>query len=314
MVWNLVAKETANGDTVVSPTDYTWYQSATTIHMDAFGDYSFSMTSVRVVNANNGIGANNTPPATEMLQSNWYLCERSYHGAAVKSGSFMAGTLVSSALTPLQNTTVPANATAGGTLMSESFVTYRANSTGNEYTVGNYPFQRLYQFLQTTLDNRFGLFDNASTLDFGSVNILPMGYYLNLTDLAAMTSNIAEGITAQMRNTLPVGDNGNLTLFEGDAFIAETYIRVRWPWVILALLEVVVAALLLIATILVTRGQPLLKSSVMALLVHGLDGWDVGEAKAGRLDTEKDLERRSRSMTAVFGLDDNGWLRFTRTS
>ncbi|KAK8090498.1 hypothetical protein PG994_000003 [Apiospora phragmitis] len=280
MEWHLTARPGRDGKMQATPVDYTWYRS---------------------------------PPPTEMLQSNWYLCEQTHRGAGIDSGKLSPGSVVSELLTPLRNRTVPADTREGGTLYDENFITYHANSSGHEYITGSYQFSRLYEFLKPALDNRFGLFDNASHVESGGSlgELLPLGYYMNLTDHAAMTGHIADGISAQMRSKSP-GDNNNLTMLDGSAFRAETYIHVRWPWFILALVEVVAATLLVASTIFITRGQPLLKSSVMALLLHGLDGWEE-EGKAGSLETEKDLEERSRAMTGRLCEDDNGWLRFAKT-
>ncbi|KAK8059968.1 hypothetical protein PG996_009898, partial [Apiospora saccharicola] len=314
MDWNLSARNKTNGELMILPADYTWYQSRCTIHTDGFGHHTLSLTSVKVDNANNGISGKDKPPPTEMLQSDWYLCERTHRGAGVESGRLVPGTVEEEPLTPIRNRTATATKEFGGTLFDESFVTYRASRTGREYTTGNYPFGRVYEFLQTVLDNRFGLADNATRIDSGGAlgGLLPLGYYMNLTDHAAMTGSIADGLSAQMRSQSP-GDNGNLTMLEGAAFRAETYIHVRWPWFLLALVEVVAAALLVTVTIFITRGEPLLKSSVMALLLHGLDGWGE-DGRSGRLETERELDKRSKTMTAKLCEDDNGWLRFANVS
>ncbi|KAK7927503.1 hypothetical protein PG985_004501 [Apiospora marii] len=315
MEWNLTLRNGTNGKPTVVPTDYTWFRSRTSIHTDSFGHHTLSLTSVKVANANNGISGKDKPPPTEMLQSDWYLCERTHRGATVDSGRLVPGTVVEEPLTPLRNRTViGATELNRGTMFDESFVTYRANASGREYTTGNYALQRVYEFLQTVLDNRFGLYDNATRVERGGKlgELLPMGYYMNLTDHAAMTGSIADGISAQMRSRGP-GDNNNLTMLSGSAFRSETYIRVRWPWFLLALVEVVAAAVLVTATIFITRGEPLLKSSVMALLLHGLDGWGE-DGRSGRLETEKDLDARSKAMKAQLCEDDNGWLRFANTS
>ncbi|KAK7956545.1 uncharacterized protein PG986_005767 [Apiospora aurea] len=319
MKWNLAAKPGPDGKMQAYPADWTWYQAKSTIHTDKFGHQTLSMTSVKMLDGNDSPVDGKTPPPTEMLQSEWSLCEHTHHGATVDSGRLTPGRVVSAPLMPLRNTTVPASDRGAGPggLYDESFVTYRTGdgaTTGREYTVGQYQFSRLYAFLKSALDNRFGLFDNATRVESGGSlgTLLPMGYYMNLTDHATLTGRIAEGVSAQMRSKTPAGDNDDLTMLEGAALRAETYIHARWPWVLLALIEVVAAAVLVTATIFITRGQPLLKSSVMALLLHGLDGWEE-EGKAGSLETEKDLEERSKGMTARLCEDDNGWLRFSKS-
>ncbi|KAK8127959.1 c6 and c2h2 transcription factor [Apiospora sp. TS-2023a] len=297
MDWNLTARNGTDGKLKAFPVDYTWYQSRCTIHTDGFGHHTLSLTSVKVDNANNGISGKDKPPPTEMLQSNWYLCERTHRGAGVESGRLVPGTVVEEALTPIRNKTAIATKEFGGTLFDESFVTYRANSSGREYTTGNYPFQRVYEFLQTRR---------------GAGRAAAHGLLHEPDGPRRHDGQHRRRALGPDAEPLP-GDNGNLTMLEGSAFRAETYIHVRWPWFLLALVEVVAAALLVTVTIFITRGEPLLKSSVMALLLHGLDGWGE-DGRSGSLETERDLDKRSKRMTAKLCEDDNGWLRFANAS
>lgn len=308
MTWSVTDP---NGDGKQSVSDFTWFRSATTTHTDEIGGKSLSMTSVRVRNTQDSLSDDGPAPPTEMLQSNWYLCQHTYEGAVIDSGTLVPGRASSEPLVAVRNRTIPASKT--GYLYDENIITYRADSTGLEYTTVTFPLDRIYGFLTKALENRFGLYGNASYVDSGNNDILALGYYLNITDLNSMTENLAQGISAQMRGKSP-GDNKNLTMFAGDAFAVETYIRVRWQWMMLPLVEVVLAALLLAVTIFETRAGPLLKSSVTAFLLHGLDGWDTADVKAGSLETSDDLKRRSRTMIAAFAEDEDGWLRFAKQS
>lgn len=298
-----------NGDGKQRISEFTWFRSATTTHTDEIGGMNLSMTSVRVRNTEDSPSDGGLAPPTEMLQSNWYLCQQTYEETVIDSGTLLPGKVSSEPLVPVRNRTIPASKT--GYLYDENIITYRSGSTGLEYTTVTFPLDRIYQFLTKALENRFGLYGNASYVDSGNNDILALGYYLNITDLKSMTDNLAGGISAQMRGRSP-GDNKNLTMFGGDAFAVETYIRVRWQWMMLPLVEVVFAALLLAATIFETRAGPLLKSSVTAFFLHGLDGWDAADVRAGGLETSDDLDRRSRAMTAAFAEDEDGWLRFAK--
>ncbi|KKY32579.1 hypothetical protein UCDDA912_g07473 [Diaporthe ampelina] len=300
-----------NGDGKQRISEFTWFRSAATTHTDEIGGKSFSMTSVRVRNTEDSPSDGGLAPPTEMLQSNWYLCQQTYEEAVIDSGTLLPGKVSSEPLVPVRNRTIPASKT--GYLYDENIITYRADSTGLEYTTVAFPLDRIYKFLTKALENRFGLYGNASYVDSGNNDILALGYYLNITDLKSMTDDLAGGLSAQMRGKSP-GDNKNLTMFGGDAFAVQTYIRVRWQWMMLPLVEVVLAALLLAATIFETRAGPLLKSSVTAFFLHGLDGWDAADVRAGSLETTDDLDRRSRAMIAAFAEDEDGWLRFAKHS
>lgn len=68
---------------------------------------------------------------------------------------------------------------------------------------------------------------------------------------------------------------------------------------LLVLVELVLAALLLAASIFETGARSLLKSSVPALFLHGFDGWDTADAGASNLYTSCVLDRCSRAMVAA---------------
>jgi len=127
-----------------------------------------------------------------------------------------------------------------------------------------------------------------------------------------MTADLADTLTHQIQSKDP-GDNSNATVFYGDVFITETYFNVRWPWLIMPLAEALLAAILLIISILLTRGEPLLKSSVLALLVHGLDGWTDDELEVEQPETGEKLEHLGKGMTARLGPDVNGRVKFVRS-
>ncbi|CAG8213515.1 unnamed protein product [Penicillium salamii] len=66
----------------------------------------------------------------------------------------------------------------------------------------------------------------------------------------------------------------------GTIITTEVYVRVKWLWVIFPAVLTVLGVIFFISTILVNRGHKLdlWKSSIMAVLFHGLDAW---EEKAG---------------------------------
>lgn len=109
------------------------------------------------------------------------------------------------------------------------------------------------------------------------------------------------------------GDNDNATSFAGDVFTKEVYIRVRWPWLIIPLVETLTTAVLLVSCIVLPRHSRLLKTSLIALLVHGPDGWSAdGINLPGSEDAEK-LETMAEGMTARFMKDGDGLLRFSKS-
>ena len=57
----------------------------------------------------------------------------------------------------------------------------------------------------------------------------------------------------------------------GKAFRTETYIHVRWPWIILPTFVVLASALLLLITTMATRHTVLWKNSLLPLLRNYFD-------------------------------------------
>ncbi|CAG8897274.1 unnamed protein product [Penicillium salamii] len=64
----------------------------------------------------------------------------------------------------------------------------------------------------------------------------------------------------------------NHTRVSGEAFQANTFISVRWPWIVLPASLVVCSIVLLVAMMITTRGHPVLwKSSVLPLMIGRLE-------------------------------------------
>lgn len=92
-------------------------------------------------------------------------------------------------------------------------------------------------------------------------DVLQRGLAFYRSSLHNMTNNIAKTITNQIRSNSG-GDNFNATVTTGHANFDETYIHVRWLWMVLPLAEAILATVLLSLSIFITRGHPLLKTSV----------------------------------------------------
>lgn len=111
------------------------------------------------------------------------------------------------------------------------------------------------------------IFTAESTFPFGTeTGIVPD--VLSKGNLSRITDNIALGMTEHIRT------GPNSTGFDGVAYQAETYIHVKWPWLVLPVALVVGAAIFLVCSILLNFRQRgvLWKSSSLALLLHSVEG------------------------------------------
>ncbi|KAM7208281.1 Protein of unknown function (DUF3176) domain containing protein [Naviculisporaceae sp. PSN 640] len=136
-------------------------------------------------------------------------------------------------------------------------------------------------------------------------------------DLGTIVNGLADTLTNLIRNN-ETGDNLLATSIKGTAFGREQFVIVRWEWLILPLLETVLASVLLVICIIMTRSTktgerlPQLKTSVIACFAYPTTGWNEEEMTfQGKQTTEK-LEELSKGMTARFEPDEKGRWKFKR--
>ncbi|GIZ46954.1 hypothetical protein CKM354_001005600 [Cercospora kikuchii] len=115
---------------------------------------------------------------------------------------------------------------------------------------------------------------------------------------AELMERVAESMTSSIRHT----PNG--TLQEGTMQWTEIRIVVHWPWMVLPCAVVLFSTALLSISIVVSyeKQRTVWKSSLLASLFHGLQGWRDDELDALKLE---DMERRAKEMRASLkpGLD-----------
>ncbi|KAF6820945.1 hypothetical protein CSOJ01_00380 [Colletotrichum sojae] len=132
----------------------------------------------------------------------------------------------------------------------------------------------------------------------------PLGHSRTFSVGTPAAAAAAAAAAGQASTTSAPNETDNLSAekFLGDAFITESYIHVRWQWITVVLVEVLLTAALLVASIMAVRGDPLLKTSVIALLVHGLEDWR--DVEVLQPETSATLEESSEEV--IVRLMDNG--------
>ena len=115
---------------------------------------------------------------------------------------------------------------------------------------------------------------------------LPILNSTNLTETVAMISSSM---------TYAFGQSPSGTEVPGQAIASEQYISVKWPWLSLPLIEVIMGIAFLVCTLVYTRQRGVIawKSSGIVPLVTTMDGWDSRELRA---TSWRDMEKRSKSM------------------
>ncbi|KAF2113674.1 hypothetical protein BDV96DRAFT_688637 [Lophiotrema nucula] len=102
----------------------------------------------------------------------------------------------------------------------------------------------------------------------------------------------------------------------GAAYGPDLYVRVRWPWLIMPLSMVIFTGAFLINTITQSRRRPYrYKSSIVALLLHGLDGWTDKELEGLEIKNSANshsLTRAARTMQVALQKNEAGRLKFIK--
>ncbi|RSM07015.1 hypothetical protein CEP52_005407 [Fusarium oligoseptatum] len=135
---------------------------------------------------------------------------------------------------------------------------------------------------------------------------LNAGFIFTLADMEELTSNIAETLTNQLRSSNP-GDNKDAEMVEGTAFISESVIVVRWQWLILPAATTFLMVILLVWNILLVKGAPLLKASVLPYLFYPLQGWKEEELRVAGVQTVEKLDVLAAKMHGKMEANDGGY-------
>ncbi|KAI0191885.1 hypothetical protein F4808DRAFT_476002 [Astrocystis sublimbata] len=250
------------------------------------------------------------PPPTEVYYATFRWCARTYHNTSASQKHLNQGQATAEEL--LFTDYIPAKFTALGAQLAPDYYTLNSNATNTTFKITSRArisipsyFSRL---LTTTVYNK-----GPYAPDVPNDGLFAIGFALMSANLSDVVTNIAETLNNQIRSSNP-GDNYNATTVAGEAFFQEPYIEVQWAYLALPLSVTLVSAVLLAITILMTDKQPLLKHSLVALLVNRLHGWSSEELDVQGQQTLEKLDRLADTMVARLEDDKNGRTRLVRTS
>ncbi|KAI1105522.1 hypothetical protein F4804DRAFT_341127 [Jackrogersella minutella] len=193
--------------------------------------------------------------------------------------------------------------------MGADYYSLVANSTGISYNISYMVLKNLPVYLGGLLSAT--VYHSLDRPEHDATGLLENGYALQHLNLEKVITDVAKTVTNQMRSKNP-GDNYNASITTGMAFTNVTYIHVRFGWIALPLAEVVLTAFLLVVSVVITRKQPLLKDSVIALLMSKLEGWPENELNVTGPQTQEKLDDLAEKMVAKLETDSLGRLRFER--
>ncbi|KAI8625948.1 hypothetical protein F5Y19DRAFT_488675 [Xylariaceae sp. FL1651] len=249
-------------------------------------------------------------PSFEGFECIWYWCAQTYD-ASEGSSQVVTPELID---TKLLISTEPDYWDD-----SMEYCIYTDNSSSLISNLGDKNLWFLFHAIQDTLSCKLvisGPYKHGiSYTQAGQIPNLAL-FLLYNSDLEKVVRNVATEISNAIR-IKNRQQNSNTTTVKGYAFGTETYIDVRWEWVLLPVVETVLTVVLLVATIIVTKRshQPLLKSSVNGLLFQGLKGWTAADTarQVDGKETPEKLDDISKSFEVRFHEDQGGRLRFLRT-
>lgn len=123
-------------------------------------------------------------------------------------------------------------------------------------------------------------------------------------DLALTFDRIASSVTDQIRTS------GSSFRAPGLAMHNETYVQVRWQWIVLPLGVLILSIFHLIMTIWIneTEGAPLWKESSVALLFHGLEGWHISSLEK---EDVKHMNRAAERIKSKLDKGEGSWWNFS---
>lgn len=248
--------------------------------------------------------ANGTiPPPADVEMCTWDYCIRDYEPVMAIGRTLTQNKFVSEPV----HFDRRANVTEADDTSTE-YIYYRGNKTEREVKVSvnteQYMWTYLLDPLNTTLiaqDSRNSNVD-SERLDYGN--------YLVNGNMTKITSDLADTLTHEMRSAKL--DGRAATLLKGEVRISEVYIDVRWGWLVLPLIETILATVLLLSSIVVSWRGPLWKGSALAPYLHPLRGWNEKDLDVDSYASAGAMQRLTTRMTAVLEQDASGALKMTR--
>ncbi|KAF6808986.1 hypothetical protein CMUS01_13776 [Colletotrichum musicola] len=236
----------------------------------------------------------NKPARFEAYTVEWHWCAKTFHNLSASQGELNGGTTTSAALQFQAEDTIddPVSQYQEGPYLT----TWNTSSSDALYKTRPTPFWRGIKDWLDGAPLEFGV----PQIDDGKIYGKDAAEIIYRMDLARMVDNVASGLSGLVWSNET--DNLLAEKVLGQAFVTESYIQVQWQWITVVLVEALLAAVLLVASIIAVRGDPLPKASVIALLVHGLEDWR--DVEVIHPETSATLEESSEEV--VVRLMDNG--------
>ncbi|KAI0400350.1 hypothetical protein F4802DRAFT_585226 [Xylaria palmicola] len=238
------------------------------------------------------------PPVAEAFYASFWWCSQRFQGITATSQGVRFENVTSERLIFSH--------------WDSSFYYLFTESSGLNYTIDVAAYDVIPLYLKALLESEAFNEPFYPVID-GTKHILSVGRVLYQADLSNMTNSLASTLTNIIRS-IHFDENSNVISVPGKAFYNETYIHVRWIWIIIPLLETALITLLFTLTIIVTSKEPLLKDSVLAYLstpIRDDTGCDT-RLSMTRNTTQQALDDQFGDMRLILKPDERGQLVFFR--
>ena len=135
---------------------------------------------------------------------------------------------------------------------------------------------------------------------------------ITLVNIPELINNLTESMTVRMRQAAAGLSNSTVngaagTLVSGDTLQLQAFVKVRWRWLTLPLLVLLLTAVLLVASIaltVLTKAKPW-KSSSTALLFHGLDSQHFDQVSS--IKKRAQMDHAAREVEVQLVKTEHGW-------
>jgi hypothetical protein len=229
---------------------------------------------------------------------NMTFCAQQYENVTIRNGKMEAENTVSKPLELVEELLDEGNSTGDYSLRIKG-------QDSPSYTIGNVTQGIYFDLVSSFLFNQKpGGFDKYFN-DVGG------GAYPKAFEMFATVST----------NLIQTRANPDNDLIYGHAYGHETYVRVNWAWFAMPLALIFLSILFLLLTALQSAGKSyLFKTSLLAVLFHGLEDLDTGslvgkeehEGGAGFRETRRDLIEKAERCKVRLGRNKDGHLKIVK--
>jgi hypothetical protein len=240
----------------------------------------------------------------------WEWCERSYTNLSIVDGLMRYDTEATHPLFPVYPRVLSGYFDRLGK-DNASVETYELQSIDSSAPKRSYQIHwgselSIFGYLTTMLHKNL----TEGHIEDGQPQPDPILQIVDSQNATKVAHDIALALSHAMRN--PV--NMNATILNGTAIREDTFVHVRWYWLVLPVSLTVLGIVLLVLAIVVNRGseKPLLKSSALASMFHPLEGFTPDEMEIREPENAAALSRMAKGMKVQLRADRKNILKFEK--